>query len=213
MDQFEKQKQIIISVGREFGSGGHDIAQKVAEEFHLTFYDYNLMKQIAQEKHLDQNFVELYDETPKRPILSRTVREYSSSPAVNLAYMQFDFLREKASAGDSFVVVGRCSEEVLKDFDCLVTVFILADMDQKIERICKRERISPEEAKEQIHYENRRRKSYHNYYCSGKWGDSRNYELCINSSRLGVEGTANFIISYVCKRMGLNEKRRSCRTQ
>lgn len=195
------EKQVIISLNREYGSGGHIIARKLASYFELPIIDYMAMKELAEEHHMDKDFLERYDEVPIRPGLNRSARGYNSSPAVNLANMQFDLIRKRAAEGGSFVVVGRCSEEILKGNPGLITIFLLADMDQKIELVSQRENITATEAKDLILRENRRRKSYHNYYCKGKWGDSRNYELSLNSSRLGLDGTAAFLETYIEKRM------------
>ena len=107
--------QLIISVGREFGSGGHEIAQKLSEIYNLPLYDRNLLKEVADTKNIDVNSLEEYDEVKKKRFFSRTVRGMSSSPEQAVAKLQFDYLRKKADNGNSFVVVGRCAETVLKD--------------------------------------------------------------------------------------------------
>ena len=191
-----EQKQMIISIGREFGSAGHEIAEKLAERFSLPLYDYNLLREIAGEKKVNVANLEPYDEVPKKGFGSRTVRGYSNSPQENIAYMQFDFLKKKAKEGQSFVVVGRCAEEALKEYKGLITIFILGDMDTKIERIAKLHNLSEKQAKEMIIQQDKKRKAYHNYFCEGKWGDSRNYEFSINSSKLGLEVTVEVLEDY-----------------
>ena len=195
-----EQKQIIISIGREFGSAGHEIAEKLAERFSLPLYDYNLLREIAGEKKVNVANLEPYDEVPKKGFGSRTVRGYSNSPQENIAYMQFDFLKKKAKEGQSFVVVGRCAEEALKEYKGLITIFILGDMDTKIERIAKLHNLSEKQAKEMIIQQDKKRKAYHNYFCEGKWGDSRNYEFSINSSKLGLEVTVEVLEDYIKRR-------------
>ena len=186
-------KQLIISVGREFGSGGHVIAEELARRFELPLYDNNLLEHIAEEKEISHESLKKYDERPKNRLFSRTVRGYSNSMQENLANMQFDYLKKKAAAGESFVIVGRCSETILKGFDGLVTIFVLGDPDVKAERIRKVYGVSEEEARRMMKREDWNRKSYHNYYCKGKWGDSRNYDFSINSSRLGIEKTVDML--------------------
>lgn len=195
-----EQKQMIISIGREFGSAGHEIAEKLAERFSLPLYDYNLLREIAGEKKVNVANLEPYDEVPKKGFGSRTVRGYSNSPQENIAYMQFDFLKKKAKAGESFVVVGRCAEEALKEYKGLITIFILGDMETKIERIAKLHNLSEKQAKEMIIQQDKKRKAYHNYFCEGKWGDSRNYEFSINSSKLGLEATVEVLEDYIKRR-------------
>lgn len=193
-------KQLIISVGREFGSGGHVIAHKLAEHYNLPVYDHNLLREIANEKNVDPKGLERYDEKPRKRLLNRTVRGYSSAPEDNIHLLQFDFLRKKANAGESFVVIGRCSEEILRDNPNMVSIFILADYEAKVERTMEREDIGRSQAEKLIAFHNKKRKAYHNYYCKGKWGDSRNYELSINTSRIGLDETTQVIIDYIDKR-------------
>lgn len=195
------EKQIIISVGREFGSGGHVIAEELAKRFDLPFYDHNLLDAIASEKNVNAKELEKYDEIPKNKFFSRTVNGYSNSPEQNIANMQFDYLKNKASAGESFVVVGRCSEIMLKDYAGLISIFILGDMSEKIKRIAQLHDMSEEEARRLIIHKDKKRKAYHNYYCEGKWGDSRNYDFSINSSKLGIEETVDAIEDYIKRRM------------
>ena len=194
------QEQLIISIGREFGSGGHLIAEMVAEHFHLPLYDYNLLQEIAAGRNIDVSNLKKYDEIPRRRFFHRTVKGHHSSPEVNIAQMQFDFIRQKASEGESFVIVGRCAEEVLKGHDALVALFINGDHDKKLERIKKLYNLNHEDAEALMQTTNRKRKNYHNHFCTTKWGDSRNYELCINASRIGYEETAEIIESYICHR-------------
>lgn len=196
-------KQIIISIGREFGSGGHLIAEKIAQEYNLPLYDYNLLHEIAKEKDVEKVHLEKYDEIPRCVLFSRTVRGHSNSPEENIAWMQFDFLKKKAESGESFVVVGRCSEIVLKEYPSLIAFFILADIDYKIDRISKVYKMSKNEATKLIKSQNKKRKAYHNYYSTAKWGDSRNYEMSINCSKLGIEKTTAIIKEYIDERMKL----------
>ena len=196
--------QLIISVGREFGSGGHVIAEELARRFELPLYDNNLLEHIAEEKEISHESLKKYDERPKNRLFSRTVRGYSNSMQENLANMQFDYLKKKAAAGESFVIVGRCSETILKGFDGLVSIFVLGDPDVKAERIRKVYGVSEEEARRMMKREDWNRKSYHNYYCKGKWGDSRNYDFSINSSRLGIEKTVDMLENCIRARMESN---------
>lgn len=198
-----EEKQVIISISREFGSGGRTIATEIAKRFNLPLYDYNLLKEIAREKNGDAESLEKYDEIPKCRLFSRRVKGFSNSPEEIIANLQFDFLRQRAKEGQSFVVVGRCSEEILKEYKCLISIFVLGDMDKKIDHIADINHLSHEEAERLILHRNKKRKAYHNYYCSVKWGDSRNYDLSINSSKMGIDETANIIEEYIRKRIKL----------
>lgn len=193
-------KQVIISISREYGSGGHEIARHIAEKFNLPMYDHNLLDEIAEGKNVDAGKMAKYDELPKA-FMTRTVRGFTNSPEENIAQLQFDFLRKKAASGESFVVVGRCSETILKDYEGLIPIFIMGDYDHKLERVMERREFSAKEAALAINRHDKKRKAYHNRYCDIKWGDSRNYDICINSSRLGIEGTVEALSDYISKRM------------
>ncbi len=196
-----EQKQVIISIGREFASAGHEIAEILAKKFDLPLYDYHIMREVAAHKNVKVENIEPYDELPNRVFATRTVKGHSSSPHVNIAQMQFDFLRKKADEGESFVVVGRCAEEVLKGNKGLITIFILGDMDKKIERVMKYHDMTEKKAIKFIESQSKKRKAYHNYFCETKWGDSRNYEVCINSSKLGIDATVDLLESYIKQRI------------
>lgn len=194
-------EQFIISVGREFGSGGRSIAEELGKRFGIPVYNRHLITEIAEKTGLAPEEIEKYNENPRTKLLSRTVRGYSNSIEDNIAEMQFNFIREKAQSGESFVVLGRCSETKLKDFPALISLFVLADMDAKIKRIMELYSLSEDKAKALIDKKDRKRKRYHNYHCSGHWGDSRLYDLSINSSRLGIEGTVDCLEQYIRARI------------
>ena len=120
-------KQQIISISREYGTGGREIAQKIAQDLGLQLYDRNMLEEIAQEKNIKPEMLESVDEKPRNRLLSRRVKGHSNSMEENLAQMQFDFLRKRADSGESFVVLGRCSETVLKDREGLVSIFVVGD--------------------------------------------------------------------------------------
>ena len=193
--------QIIISVGREFGSGGRVIAEELAKRFELPIYDRHLITEIAQKMGMTIDSVEKYNETPKNVFLSRRVKGYSNSIEDNISEMQFDFLEDKAKSGESFVVIGRCSETKLKKYPGLISFFILGDMDKKIERVKEVYGLSEEDAKRFILKKDKKRKRYHNYHCQGKWGDSRLYDFSINSSKLGIDKTVDIIEEYIKARI------------
>lgn len=196
--------QVIISVGREFGSGGRVIAKELARRFKLPIYDRHLITEIANKTGMTTKEIEELDEAPVSHLVSRRVRGYSNSIEDNIAEMQFDFLRQKAESGESFVVVGRCSESKLRDFKCLCSFFIIADMDAKIKRIMEIYEMNEQEAEEFIIKKDKKRKRYHNYHVKLHWGDSRLYDLTVNSSRLGIEKTIDFLESYIKARMENN---------
>lgn len=193
--------QIIISVGREFGSGGRVIAEELAKRFGLSIYDRHLITEIADKTGMTASEIEALDEAPKSRLVSRRVRGFSNSIEDNIAEMQFDFIRKKAESGESFVVVGRCAESKLRDFDCLVSLFIIGDMDAKIKRVMEVYEMDKAEAMDFIAKKDKKRKRYHNYHVGLHWGDSRLYDLTVNSSKLGIDKTIDFLENYIKARM------------
>lgn len=194
-------EQMIISIGREFGSGGHAIGEKIAKDLGLKFIDRNMLDEIAEEKNIQVEYLEKYDEKPRKLIMSRRVGAYSNSLEEIVADMQFDYLRQKADSGESFVVVGRCAETVLRGREGLITIFVLGDRECKINRVKERYQLSDAEAVAKMSRHDRKRKQYHNRHSDFKWGDSRGYDLCVNSSRLGVAKTAEMLEMYIKERM------------
>lgn len=195
------EKQLIISLGREFGSGGHEIAEKLAKHYGILLLDQNLLEEIAVEKEIDAEHLKEMDEKHTVRLFKRTVRGFSSSPQENVSLMQFDFLQKKAKAGESFVVVGRCSEDVLKEYDAMVSVFILGDKEVKRERIMRLYQLNEFMAEHLMHEKDSKRKRYHNGFCEGKWGDSRNYDISVNSSVLGIDATVEILIDFIDRKM------------
>lgn len=191
------EKQIIITIGREYGSGGHEIGRKLAERLHMSFYDRNILDEIAYGKNVDAEKLAKYDEVPKTMFLSKTVRGFSNSPEENIAQMQFEYIREKAASGESFVIVGRCADYILRESEALLSVFITGDYESKLERVMERRNFSAKQAAVTIDRHDKNRKAYHNHYCTTKWGDSRNYDMCINSNILGIDGTVDLLENFV----------------
>ena len=128
-------KQLIISIGREFGSAGHEIAERLAKRYGLPLYDHNLLDEVAASHNMDSQELQEYDEMKHNKFLYRSINGMSSSPADNVANMQFNFLLDKAEKGQSFVIVGRCSETILKDYEGLISVFVIGDMESKVARV------------------------------------------------------------------------------
>lgn len=194
------EKQIIISISREYGSGGHYIAEKLAKELGVVLLDHNLLDKISEEKGINLSDYKNLDESPKKAFVSRTVRGMSNSAEENLAQIQFDYIREKAHAGTSMIIVGRCADYILKDRKELIRIFVLADQKDKIMRIMKVRNMSEAEAKKAIARHEQKRKRYHNSHADTKWGDSRHYDICINSSKLGLDETVDYLKEFITKR-------------
>ncbi len=197
-------RQVIISIGREYGSAGHLIAEKLAKKLNMDLYDRNLLDEVANVKNVDTNNLSKYDEKPHRFFGSRTVRGYSNSPEENVAQLQLALLKSKAADGDSFVIVGRCADDIFRGMENFISVFIYADMDARIKRVIERHpELNEKQAIKKIERHDKNRAAYHNYFSKGgKWGDKSNYDMCVNSTRLGLEGTVDFLCQYIEQRLG-----------
>lgn len=195
------KKQLIVSISREFGSGGRDIAEIIAKDLGLPMYDRNLLREIAKDMNMDVEELKSYDEMPRNYILTRRVGRHSNSMEDILAEKQIEFLQKKAGEGESFVVVGRCSETILKEFDGLITIFVMGETEYKKGRIMGHYQLNEAEALDKMAKIDRKRKQFHGRYSDHKWGDARYYDLCINGSHLGVEGTAQILKDYIRARV------------
>ncbi len=195
------EKQTIISISREYGSAGHEIARNIASDLGLKFYDRGMLDEIAKTMNVDVEVLQKYDEKPRNFILSRRVGTHTNSMEEIIAEFQFDFIRKKAEEGESFVIVGRCAETVLKDFDRLISIFITGERQHKIDRVMEHFQISESQAIAKMTRHDRTRKQYHNRHSDAKWGDSRLYDLCMNSSPLGIPGTIRVLENYIQERI------------
>lgn len=195
-------RQLIISIGREFGSGGHIIAEALAKRFDIPLYDHNLLEHIAEEKNFSHEQLRKYEEKPKLKFFNKRVKGHTTSFAEHILRMQFEFLQKKGDAGESFVVVGRCSEAMLSHNKNLISIFVLGDIPCKIQRVKEVYGLKTDEEANRLRIKKDiERKLYHNNHCKGKWGDSRNYHLSINSSKLGIDGTIDLLETYIRERM------------
>lgn len=193
--------QLIITLGRQFGSGGHEIAEKLAQKLGIKMYDRNILDEIANEKNIANHEYDKFDEKPKMKLFTRRVRGHSNSMEEHIANMQFDFIKKRAEEGESFVLVGRCGEHVLKDVDGVISIFVLGDKLIKAKRVMQKYCLDEVEAELKMARHDKNRKHYHNYHSDSKWGHSTTYDICINSSRLGIDQTAEVLYDYIQKRI------------
>lgn len=193
----------VITIGRQFGSGGRAIGRLVAEKLGIPFYDKEIIKRISKESGLSHEILDDYDEKPTNSFLySLSLGAYTYGNSITgipempmsdkIFVIQSDVIKKIASEGPC-VIVGRCAESILKDeADCL-SVFIHADFDSRIQRVSEYDKISHDQAAEQIRKTDKKRASYHNYYSELKWGAATSYDFCINS-KIGIENAAKLII-------------------
>lgn len=192
--------QLIIAIDREFGSGGKEIATLIGERLKLPVFEKNILQSLGIANQKDVQDLYYRDESPRWKLTSRTVKGLTNSNEAALAAMEFDFLRDKARNGDSFIILGHCAEEVLKEYPCMVAFFVSADEEFKLPRIMAEHGLSREDAVAMMKRHNWKRKNYHNSYCEHKWGSSENYDLCIRSDKLGTQRSADLLIKFIAEK-------------
>lgn len=192
-------KQIIIAIGREFGSGGHVVAEKLAEYYNIPLYSKEMMSEIAKDSHYSEEVLKRFDEKPMNiAFIPAPMGGNTLALEQEVAIKQFNFLKKKANEEmESFVVVGRCADEILADNPNLVRVFILGDKESKVKRVMEREGLDEKAALSKMKKSDKVRKTYHNFYCENKWGDSRSYDMCINTARIDEDTAVKIIAEYI----------------
>ncbi len=192
---------MVITVGRQYGSGGREIGTMLAEKLGIAYYDDMLLKEAAKESGLCEDLFHSFDERPKSFLYSVAMDPYSFSmnhvmPKGSIeqqVYLAtYDTIKKLADKGPC-VLIGRCADYALKDRDDVINLFITAPLENRIERVARRNGITRDEAKERIKRTDKSRASYYNYYSSKDWGDAKSYDLCIDSSLLGIEGTVELL--------------------
>lgn len=197
----------IITIGRQYGSGGHDIGKQLAEELNVPFYDKALLERAAKDSGLCQEIFENHDEKPTNSFLyslvmdtyslGYTTSSFSEMPLNHKIFLaQFDAIKNIAKEGPC-VIVGRCADYALAEFPNVVNVFLHADLQDRIVRIARRHDLTNAKAKDLIIKTDKRRASYYNYYTSKKWGDAAGYDLSLNTATLGIDGTIHMIREFV----------------
>lgn len=191
----------IINIGRQFGSGGRRVAAALGVRLEIPVYDNELIAEAAQKSGFSKDLFLQRDEHKSNFTLSNlfgSINRYGSAESFlndnRLFKIQSDVILELAQQGPA-VFVGRASDYVLREMDCL-DVFITAPLEIRIKDVAEREGISLDEAESMIAKRDRDREAYYNYLTFGNWGVASNYDLCIDSSILGIEGTADFIVDF-----------------
>lgn len=200
---------MIINVGRQLGSGGRTIAARLAERFGCRFYDRELLNLAAKESGFCEEFFERNDESKNffKSVFHLHVPHMSDGSFYNnglsqesLFKFQSDAIRKAAETG-ACVFVGRCADYVLRDRDDMINIFITANEDDRIKRIRERSGCEEAEAHKRISKGDSERASYYNYYTGKKWGHSESYDLCVNSSILGIDATVDYIAGFIERAM------------
>lgn len=196
-------EHVIFTIGRQFGAGGRAVAALIGEKLGIPVYDNSLLTEAAKEYGYSPDIFKKRDEKHHLFGLSRLF----SSNAYNadnymgdnmLFQMQSQAIREIAAKGPC-VIIGRCADYILRDHSKLVSVFLAAPMDVRVERVVRRLQVDAKTAEKIINRKENNRKEYYNGYTLGNWGDSSTYKMCINTSAIGMEEAADLIIEFARK--------------
>ena len=201
------EKRFVVAIGREFGSGGKEIGFELSKQLGIKCYDKELLELAAKDSGLCEDIFKLHDEKPTNSFLYSLVMDtYSAGYAApgfidvpisqKVFLAQFDTIKKLAQK-ENCIIVGRCADYALEGEINLGSVFISGDTDAKIRRIAERFQLSDAKARDLIVKTDKKRANYYNYYTNKKWGDSASYDLCINSSKLGVKESVSLILEYL----------------
>jgi len=206
------KKDYVITIGRQLGSGGRIIGEKLAAQLGISFYDKELIQIASQESGLSKELFEQADEKKSYSVfgglfgLRGTIaEEHFSTYYLNnetLFKIQSDVIRKLAEKG-SCLFVGRCADYVLGDNPRCLNIFICADMNDRVMRIAELQKMTAEKARDYIEKADKKRAGYYNYFSNKEWGVAGTYHLCVNSSVLGINETVSLIHQFAVKRFGL----------
>lgn len=196
----------IITIGREFGSGGREIGKIIAEKYGIPFYDKELLEEAAKHSGICKDLFVKNDENCSSSFLYSLVmgtypvtadgRINPEMPLNHRIFLaQFDTIKKLADS--PCVIVGRCADYVLQEHKNLISVFITGDMPEKKRRINERYDIEKQKTESFIRKTDKRRANYYEYYTDRKWGAADNYDICLNSSKVGIDGAVGLICSYI----------------
>ena len=197
----------IYTIGREFGSGGYEVGRMLAERLGIKLYDKELLAQAAKSSGFCKEIFENHDEKPTSSFLYSLVMDtysggsYSSAPFLDMPLnhkvflAQFDTIK-KIAEQESCVIVGRCADYALADNPYCLNIFVHAEMEDRISWISKRKDLTESKARDLIQKTDKQRASYYNYYTCKKWGDSRSYDLCLNTSKISKEACVDMILEF-----------------
>jgi len=201
------EKKMIITIGRQFGSGGYDVGKQLAEKLGIDFYDKELLGRAAKETGINPELFARADEQPTNSFLYSmslgTVGLHTGFMATpdyltndKLFTLQSETIRSIAQE-HSCVIIGRCADYVLRDHPGLVSVFVHSDIERRVSRVMERANMNAEQARQAIKKTDRRRSSYYNYFTDRNWGGVDNYDLSVDSGRVGVEGAVELIAKFI----------------
>ena len=196
----------IITLSRQFGSGGAEIGRKLADSLGIPCYDKHVIQQAAEKSGISKEHFERADEKRTNSFLfSLAAAHYggSASPVQLEDIITDDRLfiytaqAIKEMAKQPCLIVGRCADDILRDEENLIRIFVYADTDVRVKRICELYDLSEKAAATLIKKTDKKRANYYNFYTSHTWGEAANYDICINSARLGIDGTVDSLRAFI----------------
>ena len=197
----------IYTIGREFGSGGREVGEKLAAKLGIKLYDKELLQQAAKDSGFCEEIFENHDEKPTNSFLYSLVMDtysvsgYSAAPFLDMPLnhkvflAQFETIKHLADT-ESCVIVGRCADYALSDNPDCINIFIHADLDVRIKNVSRNLNITENKARDIINKTDKQRASYYNYYTSKKWGDSKSYNLSLDAGKLGTDNCVEMILKF-----------------
>ena len=202
-----EDRKVIITIGRQFGSGGRVIGHKLAERLGIAYYDKELITLASKESGICGEFFEKADEKASNSLLKAFTMGFSLNSTIfqnndylsneSLFQIQSDVIR-KVAAEKSCILVGRCADYILRDNKDCLSVFISASLEDRIRRAMEyNDKLKASDAEEFLRKADKSRASYYNYYTDKTWGAADSYDLCINSSYLGIDKTIDYILSFL----------------
>lgn len=200
---------MIITIGRQYGSGGREIGEKLAKRMNVPYYDKELLTEAARESGLSEELFLQSDEKPTNSLLYALAmgNSYANRPPLNhtIFMAQFETIKKIAQNGPC-VIVGRCADYSLRHMKNMVSVFVHASMEYRLERAINQYHVPEKQAKGVLARTDKQRASYYNFYTDQNWSDVRNYDLALDSSKIGVEGAVDVILEYAAIKQKLLAK-------
>ncbi len=203
---------MVITIGREFGSGGRELGRKLAENLNIPFYDLEILAEIAERTNLSENYIkQIVERRPNNsfPIhIGRSLHAVGITPVQdqnNLIYLEQSETIKDLAKKSSCVIVGRCADYILRDYN-IFRIFVYADIEHRIDRCIERapedEKLTRAEYKRKINSIDKHRRKYYDFYTDAQWGKKKNYDLCINTTNISITDSARYLSEFI-KSMGV----------
>ena len=184
---------MIVTIGREYGSGGHDIGEMLSEKLGLEFYDKKKLAEYAKQQNVYDEVKSFYEEDPVNSLIYAL---YKSEENNNLGKKSFEQIRMLIK-DKPCIIIGRCANYIFKDNGEHISIFIHADIDKRVKRISQTNNIDEKKSLTLINETDKKRAEFHKQYTNQIWGDSRGYNLCIDSGSIGLKHSVDFICDYI----------------